>query len=89
MVENISLDQKIEKAFQLILCRQARSEELSILKDYFGNEQKFLSSHTPAAGELIKAGEFKHEKIEDKTSLAALEEVIMTIYNMDEAITKS
>jgi len=46
-------------------------------------------SNQKTAGQLINAGEFRHEDISDQTTLAALMEVIMTIYNMDEAITKS
>jgi len=45
---------------------------------------------TPAkAGGFLQAGEYKHEKISDKASAAALMEVIHTLYNMEEAITKS
>src|SRR5258706_8467861 len=89
MLEKSSPDNKIQKAFQLILCRQADSQEFSILKDYFEKEQPLFLSHQKTAEQLIHAGEFRHEEIADKTTLAALMEVIMTIYNMDEAITKS
>jgi hypothetical protein len=89
MLEKTTPENKIHKAFQLILCRQAKSQEFSILKDYFEKEQPLFLSNQKTAEQLIKAGEFKHEAVSDKTTLAALMEVIMTIYNMDEAITKS
>jgi hypothetical protein len=89
MLENTSVDEKINKAFQLIICRQGESKEVSILKAYFENEQKLYSTDQKAAGKLIHVGEFRHESIKDQAALAALEAVIMTIYNMDEAITKS
>ncbi len=89
MLEKTSVDEKIHKAFQLIICREAESKELSILEAYFENEQRLYAKDQKSAGKLINVGEFKHEVIKDQGALAALEEVIMTIYNMDEAITKS
>ncbi len=88
MNEQIEQDQKIRKAFRLILCREASDEEFTILKNYFKNEMTAWTDAT-ASDKLVTAGEYKHESVADKKSLAALMEVIMTIYNMDEAITKS
>jgi hypothetical protein len=85
----VSDDSKIEKAFRLILCRKANDKELNILNDYF-NTEKLLFEKTPGdADKLIAIGEFKHQSTGDKASLAAMIEVIMTIYNMEEAIVKS
>ena len=89
MLEKNSITEKITKAFQLIICRKAKSKELSLLQTYFENEQKLLSGNDKAATHLIKVGEFRHELIDDKVTLAALAEVVMIIYNMDEAITRS
>ena len=89
MLEKISVTEKITKAFQLIICRKAKPKELSVLQTYFENEKKLFSANPKAAGHLITVGEFKHETIDDKVALAALAEVVMTLYNMDEAITKS
>ncbi len=89
MQENNSVAEKIAKAFQLIICRKAKEKEFSVLQTYFENEQRLLAAHQKAVGQLIDVGEFKHEMINDKVTLAALAEVVMTIYNMDEAITKS
>ncbi|MEI9919521.1 MAG: PSD1 and planctomycete cytochrome C domain-containing protein [Bacteroidota bacterium] len=83
----INDDAKIEKAFRLILCRKASDKEIGILKDYFETEKKTLSSE--AADKLIAIGEYSHKDVTDKVSLAAMIEVIMTIYNMEEAIVKS
>ena len=83
----LSDDHKIEKAFRLILCRKASDKELNILKEYFEAEKKALSPE--AADQLIAIGEYKHQDVADKASLAAMIEVIMTIYNMEEAIVRS
>jgi hypothetical protein len=50
--------------------------------------KKFMQSPEKAAA-FLNAGEYKHETVEDKTATAALMQVIHTIYNMEEAITKS
>ena len=85
----ISDETKIEKAFRLILCRKASDKELSILKNYFEAEKKIFETTPEEAGNLIAIGEYKHQTVADKASLAAMIEVIMTIYNMEEAIVKS
>jgi hypothetical protein len=83
----IADDAKIEKAFRLIICRKASDKEINILKNYFEAEKKAISAE--AADHLIAIGEYKHQNTSDKVSLAAMIEVIMTIYNMEEAIVKS
>ncbi|HZY80413.1 MAG TPA: PSD1 and planctomycete cytochrome C domain-containing protein [Cyclobacteriaceae bacterium] len=85
----INDEDKIEKAFRLIICRKASNKEIDILSKYFEEEKKTFTSNVADADKLISIGEFKHQKIEDKAGLAAMIEVIMTIYNMEEAIVKS
>jgi hypothetical protein len=80
---------KVATAFRLILCRNGSDKELNILNDYFQTEKAILEKNPEQADKLIAMGEFKHESLEDKASLAAMIEVIMTIYNMEEAIVKS
>lgn len=89
MVEKASVDEKIKIAFRKIICRQPKEKELAILKKYFAEEQKNMATRSVAADRLIHEGEYRHEVISDKATLAALEEVVMTIFNMEEAITKS
>jgi hypothetical protein len=85
----VSDETKIEKAFRMILCRKANDKELGILKDYFDTEKKVFETKPDDANKLIGIGEYKHQNDADKASLAAMIEVIMTIYNMEEAIVKS
>lgn len=88
-IDRTTAKEKIEKAFRLIICRRATEKESGILVDYFESEKKkFLQ--TPEKAEIfLKAGEYKHEKISDKITAAALMQVIHTIYNLEEAITKT
>lgn len=87
--ENSASDEKIEKAFRLIICRKAKPAEKEILISYFENEKKkFVLAPEKAEG-FLKVGEYKHEIISEKAAAAALMQVIHTIYNMEEAITKT
>lgn len=90
LAENlVNDDDKIEKAFRSIICRKATDKEIELLKDYFESEKKIFEASPGEADKLIAIGEFKHRSVNDKASLAAMIEVIMTIYNMEEAIVKS
>ncbi len=87
MLNDNTMEEKITTAFRTIVCRKPKEKELELLKAYFDAETK-LANGTKKE-QLIRTGEFKHEKIENTESLAALIKVIMTIYNMEEAITKT
>jgi hypothetical protein len=87
--EKISDDEKIQKAFRLIICRKETEKEKQILAEYFKNEKEEFSKQPLKAESFLKAGEYKHEGNIDKASAAALMQVVHTIYNMEEAITKS
>ena len=82
-------EKKIEKAFRTIICRKATDKEINILSDYFDAEKNIFQKTPEQADKLIAIGEYKHQDTPDKASLAAMIEVIMTIYNMEEAIVKS
>jgi hypothetical protein len=88
MIENSSVDEKLKKAFSLILCRQAEEKEMGLMTNYFHEEKKNFETRPEAAKQFIQQGEYAHEKIGDTTTLAALMQVVHTLYNTDEAITK-
>ena len=88
-LEKLTDEQRIEKAFRLVICRKATEKEKQILFDYYKKEKEQFSKQQAKAGNFLKAGEFKHETIADKVSTAALMQVVHTIYNMEEAITKT
>ncbi len=88
-VEKTPEKEKIEKAFRLILCRKIRTEEKEILLSYYENEKIKCKQIPGKAESLLKAGEYKHKAVPDKAITAALMQTILTIYNMEEAITKS
>ena len=88
MKKNMTTEERIVYAFRSIACRQPKAQEQDILLKYFDEEKGKFDAAPENGKELIRAGEFPHEEIQDVQSLAALLQVIHTIYNMEESITK-
>jgi hypothetical protein len=89
MSEPIPVDTRIGTAFRKIICRAPDKEELEILTEYYQTEQLKWRNQPANAEKLIATGERSHDDIADRESLAALMEVIMMIYNMEEAIVRT
>ncbi len=87
--ENSTAEQKIAKAFRSIVCRDGKPAEIKLLTNYFEEEKIKFGRSKEKARQLIKAGEFQHAAVNDVASLAALMQVVHTLYNMEEAITKT
>ena len=80
---------QISSAFRSILCRNAREKELSILTSYYDDELKEFQADPEKAKQAIHVGEYKPIDGVDAPTVAALMQVIHTMYNMEEAITKN
>jgi Protein of unknown function (DUF1553)/Protein of unknown function (DUF1549)/Planctomycete cytochrome C len=89
MSEKLSPEERISKAFRTIICRKATDKETSVLSNYLKSEKESFTHKPEEAEKLIAIGEFKHQAIADRAELAAMIEVVMTIYNLEEAIVKS
>jgi hypothetical protein len=87
--ENSSVDEKITKAFRRIICRMPDKKELTLLRNYFDDQLQQFKQRKLDAALTIKVGEYPMNDKLDTNTMAALMKVINTIYNMDEAITKS
>lgn len=85
--EHSPIDQKIEKAFRLIVCRIPKPEEVVVLKEYFNNQLQNIDKET--AGKIIAVGEFPQKAGTPLVETAALMRVISTLYNLEETITKT
>ncbi|NBB19643.1 DUF1553 domain-containing protein [Runella sp. CRIBMP] len=85
--EKSSTQDKIIKAFRLIVSRKPSEKEVSILAAYYDKELKKITK--PSAEKLLAVGEYPIPPQLDKTQLAALMRIVNTIYNLEEAITKS
>jgi hypothetical protein len=87
LAERSSVEEKIGKAFRLILCRKPTEKEWAVLNAYYAEEQKVMT--VAKAEKMMAVGEFPLTGKADKRQLAALARVISTIYNLEEAITKT
>lgn len=87
LLENSDAKQKIEKAFRLIICRKPMDQELTILTNYYNRQLTEIDDKE--AAKTLAIGEYPEPEKEDKKKQAALMRVVSTIYNMEEAITKS
>jgi hypothetical protein len=85
--EKTSSKDKIYKAFRLIICRKPTDKEMSILTSYYADQLRSINKQS--AGKLLNVGEYPIPADLDKITLAAMMKVVDTIYNLEEAITKT
>jgi hypothetical protein len=88
MLEQLTTEERIVKAFRLVICRKPASKELEILGRFHAEEKNFFEAEPEKARHKLQAGEYKNENITDTASTAALMQVITTLYNTDEAINR-
>jgi len=89
MEENTGSEQKIAKAFRLIVCRIPAEKEMSILAEYYKEQVDQFKQKKLNAAATIRTGEYKMPENPDTNSMAALMKVIEAIYNLEESITKT
>ena len=87
LLEKSVPNDKIFKAFRLIICRKPKEKELLILSDYYREALKTMNQET--ALKVINVGEYLVPQHIDKIKLAALMKVVDAIYNLEEAIVKT
>ncbi|HYJ38891.1 MAG TPA: PSD1 and planctomycete cytochrome C domain-containing protein [Chitinophagaceae bacterium] len=89
LAENNSIDEKIVEAFRVIVSRKPTAKEAAILKSYFEEQLNTFKSRKEEAGKLLEVGEYPLPAKVDKVMMAAMMQVVATIYNLEETITKS
>ena len=87
--KDINTEEQISQAFQRIVCRDMKPQEADLLETYFLEEKTFYENNPKEAEKLLNVGEYPHPEKLEYASTAALMQVIHTIYNMEEAITKT
>ena len=89
MQEESTVAEKIEKAFGTIVCRTIKPEEKEMLLGYYNKQESAFMKETKQAEAFINVGEFPASKDRDVVKVAALMQIIHTIYNLEETIVKS
>ena len=85
---NLTEDQKLNRLFQLIMCRKPSTKEMEMLKSYFIQEKNKFNQHKMNASKYISAGEYKQIKTRDLGETAALMQVNQLLFNLDETTVK-
>jgi hypothetical protein len=82
-------DEAIRIAFRSIVCREIKRNELNKLQVLLSTQMKVLGNDTHRARKILDQGEFPKQEQLDPVETAALAITILTIYNLEESITKS
>lgn len=80
-------EEKIKKAFRLIVCRQVKPEELTVLNHLY--QQQVTTLQEDAAQKMLQVGESSLPQNINSKLTASLMQVISAIYNMEETISRS
>lgn len=86
-LEDTLVEEKITKAFKLIVCRSPKEKEIALLMGYFQNRKEAFDEKN--ARELLAVGEYNLDEEVDAIDTAALMQVIATLYNLEETINRS
>lgn len=78
----------INEAFVRILCRPMKSEEKDLLEEYFEDQLERFESHQDQVKPTLEVGDYPLENEDINPKTAALMQVIVSLYNLEETITK-
>jgi hypothetical protein len=88
--ESIHDEEKaIEEAFKRIVCREMKSKEKELLLDYYLTQLKDFQENPENAKKALDIGEYPMNEKAITPRNAALMQVIVSLYNLEETITKS
>ena len=82
-------DQAIGEAFKRIVCRELKTEEKELLQNYYNTELKHFQTNPKDAAAILDVGEYPILPRAITPQNAALMQVIISLYNLEETITKS
>ncbi|GAB2500394.1 PSD1 and planctomycete cytochrome C domain-containing protein [Algoriphagus taiwanensis] len=82
-------EKAMDEAFLRILCREMKSKERSLLKDFYEEELAYFSSNPEEVEKTLNIGEYPMNEGAMTPQNAALMQVIMSLYNLEETITRS
>jgi hypothetical protein len=86
---NKPAEENIRLAFRSIICRQTNEKEAKILNDYYKEQLQLIIEKKLDVDKLLNVGEYPQDVKTDKNKSAALMKIILTIYNMEETLTKT
>jgi hypothetical protein len=87
--ENPNSEKAVEMAFKRILCREMSTKEKSILSGYYKDQLNRFTENPDQVKPTLEVGEYPLDEKNIKPETAALMQVIVSMYNLEETITKS
>lgn len=87
--EGGDVQQKLEKAFKLIVNRHPLSTEIKIFTDYYNDQLDTFNGNLPEAEKVLDIGEYPQATHLNTAQRAALMQVISLMYNLEETLMKS
>jgi hypothetical protein len=87
--ENYDEEAAISEAFKRIVCREMKSKEKDLLLDFYQSQLEEFKSDPEKAKQALDVGEYPMNEKAITPENAALMQVIVTMYNLEETITKS
>lgn len=88
MEDEKGLDSAIDKAFNRIVCREATDTEKKYLQNYYQSELEYFNTYRDRSEMLLKVGEYPLEEKDITPENAAMMQVIVSLYNLEETLTK-
>lgn len=88
LLEEGTLEDKIDKCFRMITCRKPRPNEVKIMAEYYAEEKALFEKQPEKATPLLQIGEAPIEA-KQSVELAAMMQLVQMIYNLDESISKT
>lgn len=82
-------EERVAEAFRTILIRYPGEVEKKTLEDYYEDQLEIFNKDKKSAEKLLNVGYYPQNRQLDQAKCAAMMQVITTIYNLDETISKS
>ncbi len=82
-------EKAISEAFKRIVCREMKSKEKDLLFEYYKSQLKEFEANSEYAKNTLDVGEYPMNDKAITPRNAALMQVIVCLYNLEETITKS
>ncbi|PSL45324.1 cytochrome c [Chitinophaga niastensis] len=84
-----NIPHNIQQAFRLIVCRTPQQQEVAVLQKYYEQQQQLYKQHPASAAKLLQQGEYPMAANMEPSAWAAMMQVITTIYNLEETLSKT
>ena len=82
-------DLALERAFSRIVCRAPKPKEKAYLKEYYLSELAYFRENAAQAASQLTVGEFPLDSPDLTPENAAMMQVVVSLYNLEETLTKT